>query len=157
MRSTDTLSDETVNRLHELIRLNLDCARELQSVGDAVEDPPLTALLRDFARQRKAYAQELQMHVEDDERQPPPSTACPLTLAVHRWWMDLKHKLTSGDQQAVLDEAQRGEDELKQVYEDAIRATNGSPINSVLHHQYLGIEQARRRIHDLRRAYRRAG
>jgi uncharacterized protein (TIGR02284 family) len=50
----------------------------------------------------------------------------------------------------VLVEAERGEDQIKRAYEDALVRTAGSAMNDVLTRQYARVKSGHDRIRDLR-------
>ena len=71
---------------------------------------------------------------------------------LHRWWIDLKSAVGADSLHSILAEAERGEDEIKETYEQVIKDTTGSPVNDVLHDQYARVKSGHDRIRDLRDA-----
>lgn len=142
------LKEETLNRLNDLIRLNIDSVRGFTEAADVVSDQELKARFRQFAQERQVNVEELKRYVKWSDEEPEDSGS---TLgAVHRWWLDLRAKAAGGDPGAVLSEAERGEDAIKNEYEEALRDLSGSPVRNVVERQYENV----RRGHDQVRALR---
>ncbi|MCA9300088.1 MAG: PA2169 family four-helix-bundle protein, partial [Phycisphaerales bacterium] len=55
---------------------------------------------------------------------------------------------------AVLAEAERGEDVIKEKYEDVMRRAAGSAVNSLLLDQYASVKEDHDTIRDMRDARR---
>ena len=62
--------------------------------------------------------------------------------------------VTNGDAYVVLIEAERGEDHIKEAYEDVLKATAGSAMNDVLQAQYARVKAGHDKVRDLRDAYK---
>ena len=75
-----------------------------------------------------------------------------VAAAVHRGWMDLRAAVGQGTQ-AMLEEAERGEDFIKEKYEDVLKHTAGSAVTDVLNRQYRNIKSAHDSIRDLRDSF----
>ena len=60
------------------------------------------------------------------------------------------------DQHSILAECERGEDVIKNKYEDLIPKIAGSPVTSLLNQQYAQVKAAHDRIRDLRDAWAKA-
>jgi uncharacterized protein (TIGR02284 family) len=69
--------------------------------------------------------------------------------------MDLRSALGGGDQ-AILDEAERGEDHIKEKYEAAIKELGSCSCTTVLRSQYAAIKAAHDKVRDLRDSYKSA-
>ncbi|MEM1349923.1 MAG: PA2169 family four-helix-bundle protein, partial [Myxococcota bacterium] len=59
--------------------------------------------------------------------------------SVHQMWMKFRAALNGGDPEVVLIEATRGEERMKELYEDLLEDHPGSALSDVLHHQYAQI------------------
>jgi len=143
-----TLSDKVTSEIQDLIRLNIDSAEGFTAAADLIEDKSLASQFREYAAQRSANAEELKATVAYNGEEPAQSGTTSGTL--HRWWLELKGKVTSGSSHQVLSEAERGEDSIKQRYERAIKECAGSPVSDLLTRQYSGVKATHDRIRDLR-------
>jgi uncharacterized protein (TIGR02284 family) len=65
-------------------------------------------------------------------------------------WMSIREQFSSNNLYAVLAEVERGEDQIKHAYEQALRSTAGSAMNDVLTRHYTQVKSAHDRIRDLR-------
>ena len=148
--STRNLPGETVDKLQDLLRVNIDSENGFRDAAEQVDDVALRRIFRQFADERQNNAAELKQFVEFNGEKPVEDGSLLATL--HRSWMDLKAALTSNDAKAVLNEAERGEDHIKHIYEDILTETAGSPIHDVLQHQYVTVKAAHDVVRDLRDA-----
>lgn len=154
LETTANLKDETVERIKDLVCINKDSSEGFNLAADTVEDPDLQGLFRMMAGERRKFADELRRYVviNDDDTSVADEITGSWKGTFHRWWLDLRGKLSGGDAYAVLAEAERGEDKIKAMYEEVIKDTTGSPLNAVLHAQYAEVKQGHDRIRDLRDA-----
>lgn len=146
------LREETIEKLQTLIRYNIDAYDGFQKGAESIDNPNLASLFRDLAKERAAMARELQEYVEwnDEEAEDDGS----IQAAVHRVWMTIRTKLNDGEPYHILAEAERGEDYIKEAYEDTLKEIPGSALNDVLQRQYARVKAAHDRIRDLRDSYK---
>ncbi len=148
------LNQETITKLQKLIRANIDAHDGFRDAAQEINDPQVAQLFRTLANERSAMATELQNYVQwnGEEAEEDGSFAA----SVHRVWIDIRSKLSGGDPYAILAEAERGEDHIKEAYEDVLKETAGSAMNSVLQAQYARVKSGHDRVRDLRDAYKNA-
>ncbi len=144
------LSSDTIEQLQDLIRINIDSSEGFKAAQEAVEDSKLTSLFGDYAQQRARFALELQKQVRFNYEDPAESETW--KGKIHRWWLDLRAKISGGDEYAVLAEVERGEDKIKALYEQAMKETSGSPINALLAGQLRDVKLSHDYVRDLRDA-----
>lgn len=152
METITDLQDQTLKALHELVQITQDSGEGFNHAADAIENEFLSGLFRDMAQQRWAFSEQLRNYVEINGEDA--DTDGSWKAKFHRWWLDIRAKLTDGDAYTVLAEAERGEDEIKETYENLIKETTGSAVNDVLHQQYAEVKRGHDRIRDLRDAYK---
>jgi uncharacterized protein (TIGR02284 family) len=148
--STRNLPGETIDKLQDLLRVNIDSENGFRDAAEQVDDVALRRIFRQFADERQNNAAELKQFVEFNGEEPVKEGS--VLAAIHRSWMDLKAALSSNDAKAILNEAERGEDHIKQMYEDILTETAGSAVNDVLQHQYAKVKAAHDVVRDLRDA-----
>ncbi len=146
------LSEETIDKLQTLIRYNIDAYDGFRKSAEEVENPHLASLFRDLAQERSAMATELQEYVEWNNEKAEDDGS--FKAAVHRSWIEARSKMSGGDPYAILAEAKRGEDHIKEAYEDFLKTNPGSPLNDVVQQQYSRVKSAHDRIRDLRDHYK---
>ena len=144
------LNADTVEKLKDLTKINRDSAAGFKDAADVVANDKLKSLFMTIAQQRVEFARELNAYVDLNEG----DTELTSTWKgmFHRWWLDLRGKLSDGDAYAVLAEAERGEDKIKEMYEESIKQTAGNPLNEVLLKQYAEVKKGHDTIRDLRDA-----
>ncbi|MDZ4657462.1 MAG: PA2169 family four-helix-bundle protein [Bythopirellula sp.] len=148
--STRNLSSATLDKLQDLLKVNIDSETGFRDAGEHVQDVALRRIFRQFADERQSNAAELKQFVELNGETAVKEGS--VMAAMHRTWMDLKAALTSNDAKAVLNEAERGEDHILHMYEDVLKESAGSAVNDVLQHQYAKVKAAHDVVRDLRDA-----
>ncbi len=152
LETKSTLNPDTIQGLQDLIQVNLDSAKGFVEAAKRVESESLTKLFTELAREREQNATELQQSVERNGQH-----ACEdgsLAAAFHRVWLDFRGRLAGGDSLVILQEAERGEDHIKAVYEDVLVRTAGSALNSVITRQYSAVKAGHNKVRDLRDGYK---
>lgn len=154
LETTATLKDETVERIKDLVCINKDSAEGFREAAEVVADAELKGLFGRMSSERQAFAEELRTYVliNDEDTQVGDEITGSWKGTFHRWWLNLRGTISSGDTYAVLAEAERGEDSIKAMYEEVIEETAGSPLNNVLHQQYAQVKKGHDQIRDLRDA-----
>lgn len=145
------LSDETINALSDLIRINRDSEKGFNDAAKQVKDAELGSLFNSLAGGRGANADELRQFVKSNGQETLVEGS--YLAAFHRAWMDIRAMLSGGTASAILAEAERGEDYIKQAYEDVLKRTAGSAVNDVLTRQYANVKAGHDQIRELRNAY----
>ncbi len=145
------LKPATLSKLQELIRINIDSEEGFQEASQQIEDANVKAVFMELSGQRSQNAVQLQDYVEWNGKKPRDEGS--YAAAFHRTWMNLRSMLSGGDSHAVLCEAERGEDSIKQAYEDALKETAGSAVNDVLTRQYATVKAGHDRVRDLRDSF----
>jgi len=155
LETKTNLQPGTIKKLQELIQINVDSQHGFQQAAKDIEDMTLSTLFQSLSHQREEQACELAKFVEWNHEKP--NRTGSYAAAMHRGWMAIREMLTADNLQAVLDEAERGEDQIKSAYEHALRETAGSAVNDVLQRQYVQVKAAHDRVRDLRDEHARDG
>lgn len=148
------LSTETVSTLQELIQINIDSSDGFDFVADEMNHAMLSDAFRKIADERRQLADELSAIVSSTSEQPQRDGSYAASL--HRCWTSCREMVSSNDLYALLAEAERGEDVIKQAYESALKETSTLPVNDVLHRQYDHVKTTHDRVRDLRDAVKSA-
>lgn len=99
--------------LKELQQTLADGVEGFTKAAESVQDPGLKTLFSGFAMEREEMAHELREYANADTEED-----ASVSGAIHRGWMELKSKLTSGDDHAILAECERGEDHALKVFRE---------------------------------------
>ena len=126
-------NDDIISTLNDLIETSKDGEHGFKTCAENVKD--VTQTLFTAAAQRCAEgAKELQEQVRLLGGDPDEHSSVAGTL--HRAWVDIKAAITGKDQQAVLEECERGEDVAKNTYEKALAKGLPDDIRSIVQRQY---------------------
>lgn len=142
------LRDETIAKLQDLIRINIDSQKGFMQAAESIADKSIAALFRQIATDRADNVAQLTSYVTFNNETPRDEGS--VVGAMHRWWLSARGALSGGDDHVVLIEAERGEDAISQKYEDVLRDVPGTAMNDVMMHQYARVKEQHDRIRDLR-------
>lgn len=145
-----SLDEETIDLLQDLIRANIDSAKGFREAAALLKDEMPADKLIQIANERDQQARVLQEYVTINHDEP----CCEgsYSAAMHRIWMNARSMMSSNNIYAVLAEAERGEDQIKQAYESALRRHPGTAMNDVLLSQYEQVKNDHDMIKHLRDA-----
>jgi uncharacterized protein (TIGR02284 family) len=142
---------EVISTINGLIETLKDGEKGFKEAADAVKDPQLKNLFREYSQQRNRFAGELQNQAQAlGESQP--ETTSSAAGAMHRAWINLKSAVTSGDDKSILSECERGEDSAVHEYEEAMRDELTGQIREIVARQFSEIKSAHDRVKHLRDA-----
>jgi uncharacterized protein (TIGR02284 family) len=155
--STHTLSQKSIDWLQSLTQMNIDSRDGFKEASENLKDsnPSLANRFCQWASSRDQQASELQAMVSSNAETP--TTSGSFSAAAHRTWMDLRSALGGGDQ-AILDEAERGEDQIKAKYEEALKDMGGSePCCETLRRHLAAVQASHDEVKMLRDTHHRPG
>jgi len=142
---------EIISTINSLIETLKDGEQGFKQAAEAVKEPQLKSLFRDYSQQRSRFANELQTQARSLGETEPEKTSS-AAGAMHRAWINLKSVATSGDDKAILAECERGEDSAVNEYKKAMEDDLSSSLREILSRQYREIESAHDRVKHLRDA-----
>lgn len=124
-------SEKISNNLNELLIKNYDAEKGYRNAIENVDSDRLKAFFKKRASERSEFAKELKLEIERHGETPKDSGSFKGTM--HRNWMTLKSTFTSNDEEAILEEAIKGEKASLETYNDIIKEPNLPPtVNSML-------------------------
>lgn len=144
------LPQTSIDYLQDLISVNIDSRDGFREAVANLENEKasyLVGLFSKLAQQRDAQAQELQTLVSCNAEEPAESGS--IGASLHRTWMDFRAAIGGGEQ-AMLDEAERGEDHIKAKYETALKDLGSCPCTETLRKQYAAVQASHDQIRNLR-------
>ncbi|HFX1462134.1 TPA: PA2169 family four-helix-bundle protein [Pseudomonas aeruginosa] len=142
--------DETLDVLNDLLQTSKDGEAGFHACAEDLRDPQLKAAMLEQSRDCAAAADELERIVLELGGKPKDSTSFAGDL--HRRWVDLKSLVTGKDEEAVLNECERGEDVAKHRYQAALEKSLPAEIHQVIERQYQGVLRHHDRVRALRDA-----
>lgn len=107
-----------ISTLNDLIETCRDGEKGFRTAAEGVKDPHVRSLFERYARQRAEMVRELQEQVRKLGGTPEQSGSTSASL--HRGWMNIKSLVTGNNDNAIIAEAERGEDVAKAAYAKAL-------------------------------------
>ena len=130
--------------LHRLIEICRDGERGFRAAAEYVGDPSLKAFFNELARQRGAFAIDLEPHLHRlGGRTDGEGTSAG---ALHRGWMNLKGHVPGHGDHSIVVEAARGEHAALVAYDDALHGMLPPTVSGVIEAQRDAIEATQERI-----------
>jgi uncharacterized protein (TIGR02284 family) len=150
VRSDFESNDKVISTLNSLIETCKDGQEGFQTAAEGVERSDLKTLFYEFSQQRAEFAGVLQELVRTLGGDPEHSGS--MAGAMHRGWIDIKSAVMGRDEEAILNECERGEDSAKDTYREAMQMELPANIADVVSQQSQAILAAHNRIKSLRDA-----
>lgn len=146
MNSTIETVIDTLNDLTETLK---DGEKGFRAAAKDVKSTELAQLFGTYAQQRAEFAANLQARVAALGAKVEKSGS--VAGAMHRGWMNLKSALATNEPQAVLEEAERGEDIAVSAYRKALEHRDlDADTRAIIQAQASAVQQAHDRVRDLR-------
>jgi uncharacterized protein (TIGR02284 family) len=139
---------ETRSILNGLIETCKDGEEGFRTCAEHTKDTELRRTFDKYSLQRSHFVGELQTEVMGLGGEPENSGTT--SGALHRGWIDLKAKIVSSDDHAMLEECERGEDSAVHNYRDALTKDLPENIRQLIENQYRQIQLAHNEIRALR-------
>jgi uncharacterized protein (TIGR02284 family) len=139
----------TIKTLNDLIEVLKDGQHGFQTAAKDVKAPELAQVFQGYAKQRGEFAATLQAHVAalgaDVEK------SGSVAGSIHRGWINLKSALSTNEPQAVLEEAERGEDAAVAAYRKALEHQNlDTATRDLITSQSTAVKAAHDHVRNLR-------
>ena len=155
MSLTDTFKTTPAKTLKNLVEILHDGQKGFQQAAENVKNPQLKEVFSRFSIQRSKFAGILESELLALGEKDPQKEGGTAAGAVHRGWIDLKSAFTSGDDHAVLAEAERGEDVAKKAYKTALEEKDlSAPLRQIISDQASHIVKAHDEVKALRDTYK---
>lgn len=155
LETQQSLSTSLVNALQDLIQANIDSRDGYRQAAQGLEDLTLQSAFEQISEDRDRQADDLARFVSWSGETPRRSGS--VAAIVYRAWSSIRELLSTDDRYAMLCEAERGEDAIRNAYEDALNRSVGSAANDMLVRHYTAVCNTHDRIRDLRDACQTCG
>jgi uncharacterized protein (TIGR02284 family) len=153
------VSDDGVNRkviatLNGLIETCKNGEEGFRTAAEGVSDQGVKVAFAKIARARWQMARELQDEVQGLGGQP--ETSGSIGGAVHRGWMNIKALVAGQDDQAIIAEAERGEDIAKAAYDSALQEPLPPQVLALVERQAVQVRAAHDQVRAMVKSARRS-
>jgi uncharacterized protein (TIGR02284 family) len=143
------MSDRDISVLNSLTKTTLDSMKGFEDAAKDAEATQFATVFAEFARDRSQVASSLQAEVRRLGGEPQESSS--FLAAAHRTFMDLKQALTGRDEKAIVEEVERGEDFIKEKFEEALDYDDLSPsAREVVETAYQSVQAGHARASALK-------
>ena len=145
------LNKEAISVLNHLIEVSKDGQEGFKTCAEDIKNPELKALFVKRSSECASAAAQLQAEVRKLGGDPETSTSVGGDL--HRRWVDVKALFTGKGEEAVLNEAERGEDHAKKAYREALEKLakhNLLGLRDLVDRQYQGVLRNHDQVKALR-------
>jgi uncharacterized protein (TIGR02284 family) len=145
------MNKEAISVLNDLIETSKDGQEGFKTCAEDIKHPELKSLFMQRSADCATAASELQAQVRSLGGDPETSTS--VSGDMHRRWVDVKAMFTGKDEEAVLNEAERGEDHALKAYKEAIEKINKHNlvgIRDLVERQYHGVQRNHDQVKALR-------
>lgn len=139
---------DVVSILNNLIETCKDGQEGFKTCAEDIKNPELKALFTKHAQECAHAAGELQAEVIALGGMPEDSTS--VSGDLHRRWVDVKSIFTGKDEEAVLNEAERGEDVALKAYKEALAEPLPANVYAIIERQFHGVQRNHDQIKALR-------
>jgi len=147
-RGDSISNDDVISTLNGLIETCIDGQDGFTVAAEGIERSDRKSLFYEFAQQRSQFAGELQNLVQTLGGDPENSSSLAGTL--HRGWINIKSIVTGQDEASILNECERGEDNAKKMYKEALEQGLPAHVLDTVQNQYTSIQSAHDRVKALR-------
>src|SRR5438045_7773673 len=131
------MADKTISILNDLVETSKDGERGFTKSSADTQNPELKSVFSEGARRCREAVQELQALIRAQGGDPDKTGS--VAGAIHRGWVSLRESVTSRDDEAILEEVERGEDYAKTQYRKALEHELPSTVREVVDRQYRGV------------------
>jgi uncharacterized protein (TIGR02284 family) len=142
-----------ISTLNDLIETCRDGEKGFRTAAEGVKDPHVKSLFERYARQRAEMVRELQEQVRKLGGNPEQSGS--VSASLHRGWMNIKSVVTGRDDNAIIAEAERGEDIAKAAYAKALQEDLPAGARTLIQSQAEIVRLAHDEVRALEKSHTR--
>ncbi len=117
-----TYTEEVGKKLNDLLENTYDAEKGFKNAADNVDDGNLKRYFAGKAQERYDFGHALKSEIKQFGQEVEKGDS--LTGKAHRSWMDLKSLFSSDDEEAMLEEAIKGEKKAIEAYDEVLKETS---------------------------------
>jgi uncharacterized protein (TIGR02284 family) len=134
-----TYTEDVSEKLNDLLEKTYDAEKGFKKAAEHTDHTALKSYFEGKAKQRYDFGHELKSEIKSYGQEVDKGDS--LTGKAHRAWMDVKALFSSDNEEAMLEEAIRGEKASIEEYEDVLEDTTlVSTTSAILRNQKQAIE-----------------
>lgn len=134
-----TYTENVSEKLNDLLEKTYDAEKGFKKAAEHTDHTALKSYFEGKAKQRYDFGHELKSEIKSYGQEVDKGDS--LTGKAHRAWMDVKALFSSDNEEAMLEEAIRGEKASIEEYEDVLEDTTlVSTTSAILRNQKQAIE-----------------
>ena len=146
---------DVISTLNDLIETCKDGEEGFRTCAEDIKDAQMKSFFTTSRAQSCAEAAaELQQEVRSLGGDP--ETSSSISSALHRRWVDIKSVVTGKDDEAILNECERGEDVAKRSYANALEKDLPANIRTIVERQNQGVLKNHDQVKAMRNQVRAA-
>ena len=145
---------DVISTLNDLIETCKDGQEGFRTCAEDIKDTQMKSFFTARAQSCAEAAAELQQEVRSLGGDP--ETSSSISGALHRRWVDLKSAVTGKDDEAILNECERGEDVAKRSYASALEEDLPANIRAIVERQQQGVLRNHDQVKAMRNQVRAA-
>lgn len=138
-----------ISTLNSLIETSRDGEQGFRTAAEGVTDPQVRTVFQQYSQQRGQFVRDLQQAVS--KLGGSAETSGSMSGSVHRGWMKIKEAVTGKDDQAIIAEAERGEDVAKAAFDGALREDLPRDILPLVERMAAQVREAHDRVRAMER------
>ena len=117
-----TYTEKVGEKLNDLLENTYDAEKGFKQAAENVEEGDLKRYFAGKAQERYDFGHALKSEIKQFGQKVEKGDS--LTGKAHRSWMDIKSLFSSDDEEAMLEEAIKGEKKAIEAYDDVLGETN---------------------------------
>jgi uncharacterized protein (TIGR02284 family) len=149
-----TMAKDVTSVLNDLIETCKDGEKGFHACADDLKNQSLKSTMIQRSQSCATAAGELQQLVRSLGGNP--ETGSSLAGDMHRRWVDFKSLVTAQNDEAILDECERGEDVAVKNYRKALEKDLPANVRMIVEKQYQGVLRNHDQVKTLRNQVRAA-
>jgi uncharacterized protein (TIGR02284 family) len=144
-------NEHDIKILNGLIETTIDSADGYTEAAKEADNSRYSSVFVQRASERRFVATNLQQQVRALGGEPEDDGT--ILAKAHRMFVDLRAKMSSKDDTAIVDEVERGEDHIKAKYEDALKVQDiSSATRAVINEAFVSVKSGHDQMRDLKHA-----
>ena len=140
--------NSTIDALNKIITTNYDSEKGYKEAAGDVTDSRLKSWFNEYAQQRYDFGHEIKAEIRQLGGEVKKGTSVAADL--HRVWIDLKSAIAGNDEEAVINEAIRGEEHALERYDEVLNETLPAAARTVVARQRSQIASSLGKLQELK-------